>query len=223
MRDEVVHDLRLLVPLRSRDERAGGWRRPNSGSSPPFELKWLAITNSVCPLNVNSPASGLRLAFERRVRRVDAARAERQLRAAGRADDAGRRWSTCRPAGRRTRARGRCGRGSPDADVAAGLAAVLVVDRVDLPVLVGRPAGGCDRRDERVEVTLGVDRAVVRRRRCCPGSPRARRYPATRRLSTISPRGASNFVAASVGARFSTLNVATDELVGGRGRRRPRA
>ena len=36
--------------------------RPNSGSSPPLELKWLAITKYVLPRQRNSPASGLRLA-----------------------------------------------------------------------------------------------------------------------------------------------------------------
>ena len=45
--DEVVDDLRLLVALHL-GERFGGWKRPNSGSSPPLELKWLAITNTVC-------------------------------------------------------------------------------------------------------------------------------------------------------------------------------
>ena len=43
--------------------RFGGWRWPNSGSSPPFELKWLATTITVLPFHVNSPASGLRLAL----------------------------------------------------------------------------------------------------------------------------------------------------------------
>ena len=41
--------------------RFGGWNRPNSGSSPPFELKWLAIAKIVSPRQMNSPASGLRL------------------------------------------------------------------------------------------------------------------------------------------------------------------
>ncbi len=41
--------------------RAGGWKRPNSGWSPPLELKWLATTNTVLSLKTNSPASGLRL------------------------------------------------------------------------------------------------------------------------------------------------------------------
>ena len=48
-----------------------------------------------------------------------------------------------------------------DADVAARLAAVLVVDRVDLAELVGRPAGGRDGGDELVERRGGIDDAVV--------------------------------------------------------------
>ena len=30
-------------------DRAGGWKRPKSGWSPPFELKWFTITKIVCP------------------------------------------------------------------------------------------------------------------------------------------------------------------------------
>ena len=41
--------------------RVGGWKWPSSGWSPPFELKWFAITNRWWPLNRNSPASGFRL------------------------------------------------------------------------------------------------------------------------------------------------------------------
>ena len=44
-------------------DRVGGWKRPNSGSSPPFELKWLATTNSRLPWYMNSAASGLRLSL----------------------------------------------------------------------------------------------------------------------------------------------------------------
>ena len=43
------------------EDCTGGCRRPNSGSSPPLELKWFAITNTVLPFQRNSPASGLRL------------------------------------------------------------------------------------------------------------------------------------------------------------------
>ena len=49
----------------------------------------------------------------------------------------------------------------PCADVAARLAAVLVVDRVDLAELVGRAAGGRDRRDQRVAGQLASTIAVV--------------------------------------------------------------
>ena len=41
--------------------RSGGWKRPNSGWSPPLELKWFATANTVSPRQRNSPASGLRL------------------------------------------------------------------------------------------------------------------------------------------------------------------
>ena len=41
--------------------RAGGWNRPNSGWSPPLELKWLATRNRGLSLKTNSPTSGLRL------------------------------------------------------------------------------------------------------------------------------------------------------------------
>jgi hypothetical protein len=43
-----------------------------------------------------------------------------------------------------------------DADVATRLTAILVVDRVDLPVLVRRPADGLDRRDQPVPGCRGV-------------------------------------------------------------------
>ena len=42
-------------------DSTGGWKRPNSGSSPPLELKWFAIANTVRPFQRNSAASGLRL------------------------------------------------------------------------------------------------------------------------------------------------------------------
>ena len=59
----------------------------------------------------------------------------------------GRRSSPCRPAGRRTQAAVGAEQ-EADADVAARLAAVLVRGRVDLAVLVGRPAGRLDRREQ---------------------------------------------------------------------------
>ena len=43
------------------EERFGGWWCEVRPSSPPFEPKWLAITKTVRPRKVNSPASGLRL------------------------------------------------------------------------------------------------------------------------------------------------------------------
>src|SRR5690606_29574839 len=43
------------------EERAGGWLTPVRLSSPPLDEKWLAITMTVRPRKVNSPARGLRL------------------------------------------------------------------------------------------------------------------------------------------------------------------
>ena len=51
----------------------------------------------------------------------------------------------------------------PDPDVAAGLAPVLVVDRVDLPELVRRPTRRGDRRDEQVPRRGSVGHGRVRR------------------------------------------------------------
>ena len=159
--DEVVRRPAPAGAAAPRELRAGGWKRPNSGWSPPFELKWLAITNSCWPLNMNSPASGLRLVVEGRVGRVDAARAESSCGPARAVDDRRRRRRRRRP-GRSTNASPRSVRKrKTDADVAARLAAVLVVDRVDLAELVGRAAGGLDRRDQRV-----VASRRRRRRRC---------------------------------------------------------
>src|SRR6266511_1456253 len=43
------------------EARCGGWKRPNSGWSPPFELKWLAIMKKLRFRILNSAASGFRL------------------------------------------------------------------------------------------------------------------------------------------------------------------
>ena len=59
--------------------RSGGWKRPNSGWSPPLELKWFATAMIVLPRQRNSPASGLRLAVNAGFCGIQAARAERQL------------------------------------------------------------------------------------------------------------------------------------------------
>ena len=88
-----------------------------------------------------------------------------------------------------------------DADVAARLAAVLVVDRVDLAELVGRPAGRLDRGDQQLVRQRGVgDVDVVDvGPRCCPGSPASRRCPARggcRRSASASP---ANFAGGSRG------------------------
>ena len=126
LRDEVVRRSAPAGGAGSRELRVGGWKRPNSGSSPPFELKWLAITNSVCPRYVNSPASGLRLASNAVL--VGSMRPGLND-SCGRApvsDDRRRRGRACRRAGRRSEPA--VGAEQEDlADVAARLAAVLVV------------------------------------------------------------------------------------------------
>ena len=89
--------------------------------------------------SVNSPASGLRLSVPRRGRRVDAAGAERQLSAPALPRSARSRGrGPARPVDERHAAIG--AEQEADADVAARLAAVLIGHRVDLAVLVGRPA-----------------------------------------------------------------------------------
>jgi signal transduction histidine kinase len=50
----------LFVQTECSLDRVGGWKRPNSGWSPPFELRWRATTKTVLPCIRNSPASGLR-------------------------------------------------------------------------------------------------------------------------------------------------------------------
>ena len=96
------------------------------------------------------------------VRRIDSPGAERELR---------------RTAGaRHGRRRGRVSAGpihereptvGPEqedlADVPAGLAAVLVVDGVDLPIVIRRSAGVADGGDERTDRDGGIDDAVVGR------------------------------------------------------------
>ena len=48
-------------------------------------------------------------------------------------------------------------------DVPARLAAILIVQRVDLPVAVGRPAGARDGGDQRADRDRWIDHPVVRR------------------------------------------------------------
>ena len=105
--------------------RTGGWNRPNSGSSPPLQLKWLAITKTVLPRNVNSPASGLRLLSNAgfvgsirpgRVGQLDLAADRRRRRPAWSASPPGRSTNYSRAVGAEQ---------EPDPDVAARLAAVL--------------------------------------------------------------------------------------------------
>ena len=186
--------------------RTGGWMRPNSGSSPPLELKWLAITNSVLPRTLNSPASGLRLLSNAGVGRVDPPGAERQLRAApGRVLLRRARGGPARaideldlPVGPEQEA---------DADVAARLAAVRVVDRVDLAELVARAAGGGDRGDEARSTSRAASVIAVRRRAVVVlDLLERRRCRALRRLSTrMSREPAELRPAGRPRSRFSTF------------------
>ncbi len=146
--DEVVHDLRLCVPL----NLAHALRRLEVAE----ERLVSALGGEVVGDDEHLPPAHAELARERlagvgegAVLRRHPPRAEGELRSRGGRDDGGR--------GRRVAARAVDeaepavgAEQEPDADVAAGLAPVLVVDRVDLPVPVGRPAGGRDRGDEHV-------------------------------------------------------------------------
>ena len=202
------------VPLRLAELRPAAGRRPNSGSSPPLELKWLATTKIVLPFQVNSPASGLRLSSN--AGSSGSMRPGLNVSCGPCAVPARPRssWSTCRPGGRRRTARGRCGTGSPGGCCRPAAPPSVVVDRVDLPVRgrsVRRPP---DRGDQLVQVSLRRPRRC--RRPSAPSlswiSSTATRSGALR-LLTICSASPSNFDGGSVGARFSTLNVAIVQLV----------
>src|SRR6266498_355056 len=99
------------------------------GWSPPFELKWLTIANTCVPWNMNSPASGLRLELHapfagsmRPGLKVSCVEPPVPVIAVGSVDV---------PPGRSTDPTAVGPEEEDLADVAAGLAAVLVVDRVD--------------------------------------------------------------------------------------------
>ena len=189
------------------ETRSGGWNGPNSGWSPPLEAKWFAITNTVRPAQGNSPASGLRES----TRPGSRGRSGRVRRSGGsprRCRPRRRPWSRRRRDGRRTRGHGRCGTGSHP-DVAARLAAVLAVLRVDLPPVVRRPAGGLDRGDELVERLVGGDHAVVGGPLLSWTSSSASTSGEASR-STMPVASSSNLAWSSAGERFSTLYVATD-------------
>src|SRR5262249_31367059 len=140
----------------------GGWRCPSSGSSPSFEVKWFAITNRWCPSNMNS--RGRAPALPGAVRggvRPGAARGRVRRAAAEDVVRVGRR--SARPIDERDAAVG------PEeedlADVPARLAAVLVVDRIELTPLVRRASRARDRRHELRQRLVGGDDAGVRRAR----------------------------------------------------------
>ena len=102
------------------------------------------------------------------------------------------------------------------ADVAARLAAVGAVGRVDPARLVRRPAGGADRRRQLVDGLLGVDRAVVDGAVVVLDLLQRQDVRASCRLSTIWPASRVELVCGSPGSRFSTLKVATASSVGAR-------
>ena len=109
---------------------------------------------------MNSPASGLRLVVERRV--------GGSIRPGLNVSRAPRPVSTTSvelvdvPPGRSTNASPRSVRNRKPADVAAGRPAVLIVDRIDLPVLVGWPAGRAIAAISVFQVTsAAVDRLAV--------------------------------------------------------------
>ena len=167
--------------------RIGGWKRPNSGSSPPLEFRWLPIAKSVRPLPAELARERLAAVRERRVRRIDPPGAVEELGAAGCVDDLVR--CHCRPArpvDERQSAVGAEEEALPD--VAARLAAVLVEQRVDLAVLVRRAALRLDRRDQHLPGQAGIGRRVRWPGRCCPAPPRSRRGRASAGCATIRPR-----------------------------------
>ena len=205
--------------------RLGGWKRPNSGSSPPFELKWLAIANErLAAVEQELARQRLAAVVEGGVGRVDAAGAEAS--AAGRPGRRRRSVAAVEvPPGRSTNDRPRSVRKrKPTRMLPPGSPPSCVVHRVDLPELVGRAAGGGDRRDQRRPAS--ASRRPSSRRwsgRCCPGSPRARRCRATCRLSTMRSASAANFAAASLGVEVLDVEGRDGELVGADGPRRPPA
>ena len=182
--------------------RTAGRRRPWSSSG------WRPRT-ARSPSYVNSPASGLRLLLKAASVGLDPTGADRQ--AAGRPARRPRRpgWSASPPGAVHERQAAIGAEQEADADVAARLAAVLVVDRVDLAVVVGRATGRLDRRRSawlHVCAALTVP-SLVGPLLSWTSSTEIR--SGERRLSTITSASAANFAGGSPGSRFSTLNVAT--------------
>ncbi len=136
----------------------GGWKRPNSGSSPPFELKWLAMTKNLAVAQPELRSQRLTARVPGRVRRIDPTRACGQLRTRSASIRLSSRVVES-PPGRSTNCDAAvAAEEERDADVAAGLATVLIVDRVDLPPAVGRTAALTIGGRERIERDVRVRR-----------------------------------------------------------------
>ena len=190
--------------------RADGRLEPsNSGLSPPFELKWFVIRKNLSPRNVNSPASGFRLAP--RPVRAGSTLARGELGAAGAGYDRRRRRVAARTVDEGKTAIG--AEDEADADVSARLAAVLVVDRVDLPVRVRRPPAAAIAATSRSSVmfasTTGC-RSVAVDAPLLSWISSSETTSGARMLSTICAASASYFAWPSLPPRFSTLKVAIE-------------
>ena len=161
LRDEVVLDLRLLVPLYLGDSRR---RLEAAHQRVVAALRVEVVGDHEQVVAVEHELGGQRLAarIPRAVAGVDAARAVQELRAGAGADD-----SICR---RRVAARAvdeRHAAVGPEQedlpDIASRLATVLVVDRVDLSIRVRRSARGLNRGRQLPERHVGGNHAVVGR------------------------------------------------------------
>ena len=146
------------------------------------------------------------------VRGCDAARARRELGAVrtGHDRDGSRRVAT-RAIDEREAAVGPVE--EADADVAARRPAVLVRNRVDLPVAVGRPARRSDRGDETVERLGCVDDGTARAAGGAVVVLDLLEADDVRRREVVarsSRRARCTSASGSLPARFSTLNVAIE-------------
>ncbi len=158
---EVVDDLGLLEAL----GLAGQRRRleaAEEGLVAALGVEVVGHREEVVAVEGELANERLAARVEGGVGRIDPARAEGQLRLAAVVDDGRRRGrgsagtvDECQAAVRSEQ--------ESDADVAAGLAAVSVVDRVDLAELVGRAAFRLDRGDELVQRLGRIHDPIVRR------------------------------------------------------------
>ena len=188
--------------------------RPNSGSSPPLELKWLAMTKTVWPRKRELARQRLAAVRPRPRWPGRCGPGERTAAAAGCVPvvTAVAAWSEVPPGavdeGQR---RGRCGTGRPRGCCRrAAPPSWSLTGSICRQAYVGPPAAR-DRVDQLVHRLVGGDHAVVGGAVVVLDLLERQRCRATCRLSTIAYRArASNLVCGSVGARFSTLNVATD-------------